>query len=163
MIRRMWSAEKEVKPRATSPPSWSTHWTRPPCSKDPLTSLIPAGSRLLFPSTTALTAPSSRTRVPLIPAEYAIQCFLDASLSLAGRKRVPAGSAFRIRVRFPGVRPSAITVGIPIRAVLLAAITLLDIPPEPESPGPPAMPKIFSSTSSTTSMRRPSPSLGSLS
>ncbi|OQC34128.1 MAG: hypothetical protein BWX66_01886 [Deltaproteobacteria bacterium ADurb.Bin058] len=98
---------------------------------DPDTDSIPTGKSEVPLFFKALTAPSSMTISPCALGRWASQCFMAPMCSEAGAKKVPISSPFMAFKRAASIRPGAKIIGIPARFSLLAAISLLAMPPVP--------------------------------
>ena len=139
-------------PRANGTPSVPTTSTVSPSPKRPATSTTPAGSRLVWRSTSARRAPSSTVTDPATGEAKAIHSLRAASLRRWASKLVPTASSATAAPSTPGRAALAMTVRTPDHEAMRAASSLLAMPPLPR-PLPPRPALIASIGSSTRDPR----------
>ncbi len=116
-------------PRANSVPSKSQIITTSPFAKVPSQRFTPGGNRLLPFSRKAVFAPSSTISAPLGLWKNAIHRLRPRNFAGRGTKRVPTSRPSITSARAVGLRPEAMTIGMPERMAICAASIFVAMPP----------------------------------
>src|SRR5690606_2048586 len=131
VLPRIWATSAALcptMPRAMTTPPVVASSTGSPGSKSPSTSTIPAASRERLPWVIAWTAPSSRTRRPLVRAAWASHSRRVLLRRPVGANHVPTGSPASACA---ALSAAVSTTGTPALVAMDAASSLVTMPPVP--------------------------------